>query len=347
MDKILLAHGSGGRLSHDLIRDLFLPHFPAPALAKLDDAAVVQPAGATLGETRLALSDARRLALTTDSYVVKPLFFKGGDIGRLAVCGTVNDLAMVGATPLYLSAAFVIEEGLPLEVLRKVVSSMRASAEEAGVEIVAGDTKVVEKDGADQLFISTAGVGVVPEGVDISASNARPGDLVMLSGALGDHGITVLSEREGLAFKTELQSDVAPLNHLVAAMLKASSHIHVLRDPTRGGLATSLNEIAVQSEVGIRIEENEVAVHDGVRAACEMLGYDPLYVANEGKLVAIVPQDDAENILEVMRNDPHGKEATIMGEVMEEPQRKVLLRTGIGGTRIVDMLAGEILPRIC
>jgi hydrogenase expression/formation protein HypE len=342
MDKILLAHGSGGRLSHDLIHDLFLPHFAAPALAKLDDAAVVEPLAASL-----TLSDSRRLAFTTDSYGVKPLFFNGGDIGRLAVCGTVNDLAMVGATPSYLSAGFVIEEGLELNILRQVVTSMRDSAQEAGVEIVAGDTKVVERGGADELFISTAGLGIVPQGVDISASNARPGDLVILSGAIGDHGIAVLSEREGLAFRTELASDVAPLNHLVAAMLKASSDIHVLRDPTRGGLATSLNEIALQSQVGIRIDENKVPVHDAVRAACEMLGYDPLYVANEGKLVAIVAPEDGERILEAMQADPHGEEATIIGEVTAEPKGKVLLRTGIGGTRVVDMLAGEMLPRIC
>ncbi len=342
MDKILLAHGSGGRLSHDLIRDLFLPHFPAPALAKLDDAAVVEPS-----LEPLLLSDSRRLAFTTDSYVVKPLFFNGGDIGRLAVCGTVNDLAMVGAMPLYLSAGFVIEEGLKLDILRQVVASMKASAQEAGVEIVAGDTKVVERGGADQLFISTSGLGILPQGVDISASNALPGDLVILSGAIGDHGIAVLSEREGLAFKTELASDVAPLNHLVATMLKASSHIHVLRDPTRGGLATSLNEISSQSQVGMRIEESKVPVHDAVRAACEMLGYDPLYIANEGKLVAIVAPEDAERLLEAMRADPHGEEAAIVGEVVAEPRGKVLLRTGIGGTRIVDMLAGEMLPRIC
>lgn len=336
MDKILLAHGAGGRLSHDLVHDLFLPHFPAPALAKLDDSAVVEP-GTGPG----------RLAFTTDCHVVKPLFFKGGDIGRLAVCGTVNDLAMVGATPLYLSAGFVLEEGLDLEILRKVVASMKASADEARVEIVAGDTKVVEKGEADQLFVTTAGVGVVPEGVDISASNARPGDVVLLSGSIGDHGIAVLSEREGLAFRTQLTSDVAPLNRLVSAMLEVSREIHVLRDPTRGGLATSLNEIALQSGVTIRISEADIPVHDGVRAACEMLGYDPLYVANEGKLVAVVASDDAEKLLEVMRGDPLGREATIIGEVTGQVAAKVLLTTRIGGTRIVDMLAGEMLPRIC
>ncbi len=336
LDKILLAHGAGGRLSHDLVHDVFLPHFPAPALARLDDSAVVEP-GASPG----------RLAFTTDCYVVKPLFFKGGDIGRLAVCGTVNDLAMVGATPLYLSAGFVLEEGLDLDILRKVAASMKASADEARVEIVAGDTKVVEKGGADQLFVTTAGVGVVPEGVDISASHARPGDVVLLSGAIGDHGIAVLSEREGLAFRTQLRSDVAPLNGLVSAMMEVSHEIHVLRDPTRGGLATSLNEIALQSGVTMRISEADVPVHDGVRAACEMLGYDPLYVANEGKLVAVVASDDAEKLLQAMRADPLGREATIIGEVTNQTAGKVLLTTRIGGTRIVDMLAGEMLPRIC
>lgn len=347
MDRILLAHGSGGRLSHDLIEDLFLPQFTASALAKLDDAAVVEPGEALPEKRPLEFADSRRLAFTTDSYVVKPLFFNGGNIGRLAVCGTVNDLAMVGATPLYLSAGFIIEEGLELDVLREVVASMTASAQEAAVEIVAGDTKVVEKGGADQLFINTAGLGLVPQGVNISASNARPGDLVIVSGAIGDHGIAVLSEREGLAFKTELGSDVAPLNHLVAAMLQASPHIHVLRDPTRGGLGTSLNEIALQSQVGIAIEEHRIPVHDGVRAACEMLGYDPLYVANEGKLVAVIGREDVDQILKAMRAHPCAEEAAIIGEVTAEPRGKVLLRTGIGGTRIVDMLAGEILPRIC
>jgi hydrogenase expression/formation protein HypE len=340
MDRILLAHGSGGRLSHELVRDLFLPHFPAPALARLDDAAVVEAVtGATHG--------AGRLAFTTDSYVVKPLFFKGGDIGRLAVCGTVNDLSMVGATPLFLSAGFVIEEGLDMSILRKVAASMKASAEEAGVDIVAGDTKVVEKGGADQLFISTAGLGVVPEGIDISASNARPGDVIILSGAIGDHGLAVLSEREGLAFRSQLASDVAPLNQLVAAMLQASPDIHVMRDPTRGGLATALNEIALQSQMAIVIDENKVPIHEAVRAACEMLGYDPLYIANEGKLVAMVAAHAAAEVVGAMRRDPQGQEAAIIGEVTAQPEGKVLLRTGIGGTRVVDMLAGELLPRIC
>jgi hydrogenase expression/formation protein HypE len=347
MDRILLAHGSGGQLSHDLIRDLFLPHFPAPTLAKLDDAAVVEPLASAATGAQPNISRASRLAFTTDSYVVKPLFFNGGDIGRLAVCGTVNDLAMVGATPLYLSAGFVIEEGLEMETLRRVVASMKASAEEAGVEVVAGDTKVVERGGADRLFINTAGLGAVPPGIEISASNAQPGDLVILSGAIGDHGLAVLSEREGLAFKSQLASDAAPLNHLVSAMLEVSPEIHVLRDPTRGGLATTLNEIARQSQAAIAIEESRIPVHEDVRAACEMLGYDPLYVANEGKLVAIVAPHAAEAVHQAMQSDPYGKEAAIIGEVMAQPVGKVLLRTGIGGTRIVDMLAGEMLPRIC
>ncbi|HEM62431.1 MAG TPA: hydrogenase expression/formation protein HypE [Chloroflexi bacterium] len=347
MDKILLGHGSGGKLSHDLIRDLFLHHFSGPSLAKLDDAAVLLPPMAEPPQGVGRLPRCGRVALTTDGHVVKPLFFPGGDIGRLAVCGTVNDLAMVGATPLYLSAAFILEEGLELDILRRVVTSMEAAAAEAGVEIVAGDTKVVEKGQADQLFISTAGLGLVPEGIGISGSNALPGDVVLLSGAVGDHGIAVLSEREGLAFGTQVVSDLAPLNGLVSTMLGASTEIHVLRDPTRGGLATTLNEIALQSQVTISISEAEIPVHDGVRAACEMLGYDSLYVANEGKLVAMVAPGDADRVLEAMRQHPLGREATIIGQVLDQPRPRVLLKTEIGGTRIVDMLAGEILPRIC
>jgi hydrogenase expression/formation protein HypE len=356
-DRILLAHGSGGKLSHELIEKLFLPPFVNPALARLDDAAML-----TLADSRWQMTDDQRqttggyqpsaishqrLAFTTDSHVVKPLFFPGGDIGRLAVCGTVNDLAMIGAQPLYLSAAFVIEEGLSVGTLRRVVESMRAAAEEAGVQIVAGDTKVVEQGGADELFISTAGVGLVPPGVEISGANARPGDVVLVSGPIGDHGIAVLSEREGLGFETELESDIAPLNHLVAAMLEASDQIHTLRDPTRGGLATTLNEIAQQSQVSIRIEEEKIPVRDAVRAACEMLGYDPLYVANEGKLVAMVATEDAKVVLKAMRRTRYGQEAVAIGQVVAEPAGRVLVQTGIGGTRLVDMLTGEMLPRIC
>ncbi len=335
-DRILLAHGSGGKLSRELVEQLFLPPFDNPILSRLDDAAVVNWGEGTT-----------RLAFTTDSYTVKPLFFPGGDIGRLAVAGTVNDLAMMGARPLYLSVAFVIEEGLPLEVLRRVVESMRRTAEEAQVTIVAGDTKVVERGFADGLFINTSGVGVVPEDVQVSGSGAQVGDVVIVSGPIGDHGIAVLSEREGLAFGTNIESDVAPLNHLVEAMLGASRGIHVLRDPTRGGLATTLNEIAQRSGVAIRLDEGAIPVREGVLAACEMLGYDPLYVANEGKLVAIVAPEDAERVLEAMHRTRYGEEACIIGEVVAEPAGRVVMRTEIGGTRIVDMLSGEMLPRIC
>ena len=336
--KILLAHGSGGRLSHELVAKEFVPPWANPILDQLNDSAVFA----------LSADGADpRLAFTTDSYVVKPLFFKGGDIGRLAVCGTVNDLAMVGAKPLYLSVSFVIEEGLSLANMRAVVKSMRQAAAEASVQIVTGDTKVVEGGAADGLFVNTAGLGLVPPGLDIGGGRARIGDAIILSGSIGDHGIAVLSQREGLEFEAPVASDVAPLNGLVAAMLAASTNVHVLRDPTRGGLATSLNEIAQQSGVGIRIDEPKIPVKDGVWGACEMLGFDPLYVANEGKLVAIVGPEDAEKVLNVMRETRYGEEAAIIGEVVAEPQGKVLMKTTIGGTRIVHMLVGEMLPRIC
>ena len=336
--KILLAHGSGGRLSHELVGKEFLPPWANPILDQLNDSAVFSLSSDGSGP---------RLAFTTDSYVVKPLFFKGGDIGRLAVCGTVNDLAMVGAEPLYLSASFVIEEGLPLSTMRAVVRSMREAAAEAGVHIVTGDTKVVEGGAADGLFVNTAGLGVVPPGVEIGGGRAQVGDAVILSGSIGDHGIAVLSQREGLEFDSPVASDVAPLNRLVAAMLAASRNVHVLRDPTRGGLATTLNEIAGQSGVAVHIEEGNIPLKDGVWAACEMLGFDPLHVANEGKLVAMVAPQDAEGVLAAMRATRYGEEAAIIGEVAAEPTGKVLMRTNIGGTRIVHMLVGEMLPRIC
>ena len=336
--KILLAHGSGGRLSHELVGKEFLPPWANPILDQLNDSAVFSLSRDGSGP---------RLAFTTDSYVVKPLFFKGGDIGRLAVCGTVNDLAMVGAEPLYLSASFVIEEGLPLSTMRAVVRSMREAAAEAGVHIVTGDTKVVEGGAADGLFVNTAGLGVVASGVEIGGGRAQVGDAVILSGSIGDHGIAVLSQREGLEFDSPVASDVAPLNRLVAAMLAASTNVHVLRDPTRGGLATTLNEIAGQSGVAVHIEEGKIPLKDGVWAACEMLGFDPLHVANEGKLVAMVAPQDAEAVLAAMRATRYGEEAAIIGEVAAEPVTKVLMRTNIGGTRIVHMLVGEMLPRIC
>jgi hydrogenase expression/formation protein HypE len=332
-DTVVLGHGSGGTLSRDLLRRLFLPELGGAAPRALDDSAVLALGG-------------QRLALTTDSHVVSPLFFPGGDIGRLAVCGTVNDLAMVGAQPIALTCGFVIEEGLPFELLQRVVASMREAADEAGVFFAAGDTKVVQKGGADGLFINTAGVGKVPAGVDISGANARAGDAILVSGTLGDHGIAVLSAREGLDFETDLRSDVAPLNRLVEAML-AAGEIHALRDPTRGGLATTLVEIAEQSQAGIEILEETLPVKGQVRAACEMLGFDPLYVANEGKLVAFVRPDDAETILRAMRSTRYGEEAVLIGQVVSTGRAQVRLKTAIGGTRLVDMLPGELLPRIC
>jgi hydrogenase expression/formation protein HypE len=332
-DTIVLGHGSGGKLSHDLVNRLFLPELGKAAPRALDDSAIVTING-------------QRLALTTDSHVVSPLFFPGGDIGRLAVCGTVNDLAMVGAKPAALTCGFVIEEGLSFEILQRVVQSMREAAGEAGVFIAAGDTKVVQKGGADQLFINTAGVGYVEPNVNITGANAQEGDAIILSGTLGDHGIAVMSAREGLSFETDLQSDVAPLNHLIAAMMSAGE-IHVLRDPTRGGLATTLNEIASQSNLTIELQETALPVKPQVRAACEMLGFDPLYVANEGKLIAFVKPDDAENILLAMRREKYGEGAVIVGRVIKTNSPQVRLRTAIGGTRLIDMLPGEMLPRIC
>jgi hydrogenase expression/formation protein HypE len=332
-DRILLAHGSGGRLAHELIEKVLLKPLSNPLLDRLDDSAVVPFSG--------------RLAFTTDSYVVNPIFFPGGDIGKLAVCGTVNDLSMVGATPLYLSLAFIIEEGLLVDELERVLVSVQAAAREAQVQIVTGDTKVVNKGSADKLFVNTAGVGVVPEGVDISGSNAKPGDKVILSGTIGDHGIAVLSQREGLGFSTKLESDCAPLNGLVAEMMAASRRIHSLRDPTRGGLATTLNELAAQSKVGIRIEEEAIPVREEVRGACEMLGIDPLYVANEGKLVALVHPADADAVLDKMRRHRYGKNAAIIGEVRPDHPGRVVMKTALGASRIVDMLVGDPLPRIC
>jgi hydrogenase expression/formation protein HypE len=332
-DTILLAHGSGGKLSHDLVAKEFLPFLANPALDKLDDSAVFEASG--------------RLAFTTDGYVVNPIFFPGGDIGKLAVCGTVNDLAMNGAKPLYLSLSAIIEEGFLLRELKQIVQSIKKAAEEAGVSIIAGDTKVVNRGQADRLFITTSGVGVVPPGVDISGANARAGDKILLSGTIGDHGIAIMSQREGLKFSMALKSDCAPLNKLVSQMLKVSSRIHCLRDPTRGGLATTLNELAQQSNVGIVIEETEIPVKEEVKAACELLGLDPIYVANEGKLVAIVDPADVDKILARMKKNRYARDAAIIGEVVNQHQGKVVMKTRLGPSRIVDMLSGELLPRIC
>ena len=333
-DRVLLGHGSGGRLSASLVRDVFLHAFHNPILAQLDDQAVIGVNGA-------------RLAFTTDSYVVKPLFFPGGDIGSLAVHGTVNDLAMGGARPHFLSAAFILEEGLPMETLCRVVESLRRAAADAGVQVVTGDTKVVEKGSGDGLFITTSGIGLVPDGVCLSASQARPGDRVILSGTIGDHGIAILAQREGLQFDSIVESDSAPLHTLVEAMLAAGSGIRCMRDPTRGGVSSALNEIAAQSGVGVEIDERAIPLRDDVKGACELLGLDPLYVANEGKLLAIVAPEDAENVRDAMRRHPLGAHAAVIGTITETHPTVVTMRTTVGPMRVVDMLTGDQLPRIC
>ena len=334
-DRVVMGHGSGGKLSHDLIAKKFVPAFNSAALRAGDDAGVVQANTCT------------RLAISTDSHVVWPLFFPGGDIGKLAVCGTVNDVAMMGAVVKYLTAGFILEEGFDFETLERVIASMQAAAAEADVEIVAGDTKVVQRGKADGVYINTTGVGLIPTGIEIGGALAQPGDVVILSGPIGDHGIAVLSARGELDFEAEVQSDIAPLNHLIAAMLDACETIHVLRDPTRGGVATTLNEIAKQSNVGITLWEKHIPVRPAVRAACEMLGFDPLYVANEGKLIAIVGREEADRVLDVMRQQRYGADTVIVGEVQAESPGRVLLKTAIGSHRLVDVLLGEMLPRIC
>jgi hydrogenase expression/formation protein HypE len=347
-----MGHGSGGKLSHDLIQKVFLPPFYNPVLSAGDDAGIVQ-IGDNKDRSKRRATYAPKLAISTDSHVVWPLFFQGGDIGRLAICGTVNDVAMLGAKPLYLTAGFILEEGLDVEVLARVTESMRIAAEEAEVVIVAGDTKVVQRGKADGMYINTTGVGLIHAGVEIGGARAQPGDVVILSGPLGCHGIAVLSARGELGFEAQVSSDVAPLNHLVAGMIESLERdghldaLHVLRDPTRGGLATTLNEIARQSGVSILIEEDRIPVQPAVNAACEMLGFDPLYVANEGKLVAFVERQHSEGLLSAMRSMYYGEDAVIIGEVLPKPANRVLMKTSIGSTRIVDVLAGEMLPRIC
>jgi len=333
MDKILLGHGGGGRLSQQLISDMFLRYFDNPILNSLEDAAaVVLPPG--------------RIAFTTDSYVVTPRFFPGGNIGKLAICGTVNDLAMRGAYPRFLSAGFIIEEGFSLSELEEIVRTMAQTATAAGVQIVTGDTKVVGKGAADGLFINTAGLGVIDEHVSISAAYAQPGDKVIISGTIGDHGMTILSLREGLSFKANLESDCAPLNGLVSELLAFKQDLHVLRDPTRGGVASTLNEIAASSNAGIIIDETSLPLKPQVKASCELLGLDPLHLANEGKLIAVVAGNVAEQVLAVCQGHEYGKDARIIGEVTAET-RRVALRTFIGSTRIIDISSGELLPRIC
>jgi hydrogenase expression/formation protein HypE len=332
--EIVLAHGSGGKLSHQLISKIIAPQFANELLAPLHDGAIF-----SLGKERLAFS--------TDSYVVSPIFFPGGDIGKLAVHGTVNDLAMCGAEPRYLSVGFILEEGTPMEDFWRVVQSMRTAAEEAGVQVVTGDTKVVDRGKADRIFINTAGIGVVPEGVNIHPSRAQPGDKIIISGAIAVHGIAIMSVREGLEFETEIASDTAALNGLVHELLTACRDIHVLRDPTRGGVTSAVTEIAQSAGVGMILHEAALPISEEVKGACEILGLDPLYVANEGKLIAIVPPAEADTALTAMRNNRLGRDAAIIGEVTAENPGFVFMRTRVGGTRVVDMLSGEQLPRIC
>ncbi|MGA7214025.1 MAG: hydrogenase expression/formation protein HypE [Terrimicrobiaceae bacterium] len=332
--EIVLAHGSGGKLSQQLIQKLILPQFGNELLDPLHDGAIFSVSGA-------------RLAFSTDSYVVSPIFFPGGDIGTLAVHGTVNDLAMCGARPLYLSAGFILEEGLPIQDFWRIIQSMRHAANAAGVQFVTGDTKVVDRGKADKIFINTSGVGVVPDGVNIHPARARPGDKILLSGPIAVHGIAIMSVREGLEFETEISSDTAPLAGLVEAVLAASKDVHVFRDPTRGGVTSALSEIAQSAGAGMMLDEAAIPITEEVKGACEILGLDPLYVANEGKLLAIVPPGEAGAVLAAMKSHPLAREANIIGKVTAEHPGFVLMKTRVGGTRVVDRLSGEQLPRIC
>ena len=334
-DRIVLGHGSGGTLTRNLVEKVFLPHFSNPALLAGDDFANIP--GYQSG----------RLVISTDAHIVSPLFFPGGDIGRLAVAGTVNDIAVSGGIPLCLTASFILEEGFRIMDLERIVKSMADTAHEAAVPIIAGDTKVVEIGKADGLFITTTGVAVVRDTLLIAGANAQPGDAVLISGTLGDHGMAVLTARGDLGLSAEIHSDVAPLNHLIKKITAVADDIHVLRDPTRGGLATTLNEIACQSRVGITIYEDLIPVQPQVRSACELLGFDPLYVANEGKIIVILPESRVEQIVAAMKEDSHGQKTCLIGKVHSEQSGKVLLKTRIGGTRLLSMLSGEMLPRIC
>jgi len=339
-EHIVLGHGSGGGLTAALIERLFVPGFGNDVLARLEDQATVRLGGGN-GQK------APRLAFTTDSFVVRPIFFPGGDIGKLAVFGTVNDLAVGGAEPLFLASAFILEEGLAIADLKRIVASMRSACDEAGVSLVTGDTKVVDRGKGDGIYITTSGIGVVPEGRDLSISAARPGDRIVVSGTLGDHGIAIMSVREGIEFETVLESDCAPLTGLVKVMLTACPGVRAMRDPTRGGLSSALNELATASRVGVRLDEAAIPVRAEVRGACEMLGLDPLAVANEGKLIAVVPAEDADRLVQTMRAHPLGRHAAIVGEVVADHPGMVTMRSVVGGERVVTMLAGEQLPRIC
>ncbi|HTY57667.1 MAG TPA: hydrogenase expression/formation protein HypE [Bacteroidota bacterium] len=331
---VTLAHGGGGKLTQQLIQRMFVPQFDNEMLGRLHDGAVFTAGGA-------------RLAFSTDSYVIKPIFFPGGNIGELAVNGTVNDLAMCGAKPLYLSSAFIIEEGFPMDDLWKIVLGMQAAAKNAGVGLVTGDTKVVDRGKGDGIFITTSGIGIVEPGAAIDPRNARAGDMIIVNGPIAVHGIAIMSVREGLSFDTEIRSDTAPLNSLVEVILKAGADVHVLRDPTRGGVASVVNEIAQSSRKGILLDEAALPLSEEVRGACEILGFDPLYVANEGKVMAFVAPGAAEKVLRAMRAHPLGKDSVIIGEVVEEHPGVAVMKSLIGGTRVVDMLSGEQLPRIC
>ena len=332
--KILIDHGSGGKMSHELTKSLMLPAFHNTILSELDD-------GATLN------IEGTHVAFSTDTYVVDPIFFPGGNIGDLSINGTVNDISMCGATPLFLSTGVVLEEGFPVSDLKRIIHSMSMAAENAGVKVVTGDTKVVPKGCVDKIFINTSGIGLIPEGVNTSGNKAEAGDKIVLSGSIGDHGLAVLIQREGISFESHIASDTAPLNHMVSRMLTVCKNIHVLRDPTRGGVGTALNEISEQSNVEIRIDEDSIPIRNEVASACELLGFDPMYVANEGKLIAFVPDTDVDKVIAVMKKDEAGKDACVIGEVVGDKSSRVFMQTRIGGTRILDMLTGEQLPRIC
>lgn len=334
MDTILLDHGSGGKMSHRLTMDIMLPLFKNPILSQLNDGGVFN-------------IDDKRIAFSTDSYVVDPIFFPGGNIGDLAVNGTVNDLAMCGAIPMYLSIGLIIEEKFPMIDLEKILKSMAKAAEKAEVTIITGDTKVVPKGAADKIFINTSGIGIIPTPIDVGGNRAKPGDKIILSGTIADHGITVLTQREGMTFESLVKSDTAPLNHMVQKMFSVTSDIHVLRDPTRGGVGTVLNEIAMSSEVGVQVYEDKMPIKNEVAGICELLGFDPVYIANEGKLLAFVSANVADKVLSEMKKNEYGKDACVIGEVVSNNPKKVFMKTRIGGTRILDMLTGEQLPRIC
>lgn len=333
-DKVLLAHGGGGTLSQQLIQKLFFSQFDNDVLNIHHDSAMFELNGS-------------RLAFTTDSYVVQPIFFPGGNIGDLAINGTVNDLSVSGSKPLYISVGFIIEEGFEIEELWKIVLSMKAAANKAGIKIVTGDTKVVDHGKGDKIFINTSGIGIIEDGIDIAPQNCEEGDSVILSGRIAEHGIAIMSAREGLEFETTIKSDSAPLNNLIEAVLRVSKNIHVMRDPTRGGIASALNEIAQSSRKGIQLYEEKIPITEEVKGACEILGLDPLYIANEGKVLIIVPESETDKVLNVMRNDPLGKDASVIGKVTVSDPGLVVMKTLIGSSRIVDMISGEQLPRIC